>query len=597
MVGKVRKLFYSTRFRVIIIMIVITILGNSVLGFLLSREASQKLIEGKQDELYTQAKLLSKIYLTLIKPRIEMLAEEQFKAQKGGDKRSYEEILKDVRENYLETPLRDYTKALNESFEELGAGFYFADLGRVLAFESNEKFLKDKKLVALVPLSQDGSFVWIEESFHNIDLKIADIRRRALTPLVIVIFSTLLFGIIFAMNFTSNIRKIKVGLENLTKDLNYKLPNLYGEFGEISHGINTLSENLVKSRSMSDLILASTKTGMVSFKENFELAFINDSALKILGLEKNESDGEKIINLLGSIVKEGVNQAFEKNNTFTFDSLNAILDEKEKYLNVTILPYYDPVGEKTVLITIDDVTENVKLIKEAQRDESLKMLGLFTTGVAHEIRNPLTSIKGFIQLLNKRVPDESENKRLINLSMREIERLESLIKDLITYAKPSKPNIEWINARDICEDVIQVLSQRITQKKVNLNIDLPDGLYVTGDRKQLFQVFFNIILNAVQAVKPETGVINIYANIDKEGDSIKIVIEDNGIGIPSEDWNKVFTPFFTTKDKGVGLGLAISRRIMEDNEGKLTFESKYGEGTKFVLELPKYKIEEVRIYG
>lgn len=578
-------------------MIVITILGNSVLGFLLSREASQKLIEGKQDELYTQAKLLSKIYLTLIKPRIEMLAEEQFKAQKGGDKRSYEEILKDVRENYLETPLRDYTKALNESFEELGAGFYFADLGRVLAFESNEKFLKDKKLVALVPLSQDGSFVWIEESFHNIDLKIADIRRRALTPLVIVIFSTLLFGIIFAMNFTSNIRKIKVGLENLTKDLNYKLPNLYGEFGEISHGINTLSENLVKSRSMSDLILASTKTGMVSFKENFELAFINDSALKILGLEKNESDGEKIINLLGSIVKEGVNQAFEKNNTFTFDSLNAILDEKEKYLNVTILPYYDPVGEKTVLITIDDVTENVKLIKEAQRDESLKMLGLFTTGVAHEIRNPLTSIKGFIQLLNKRVPDESENKRLINLSMREIERLESLIKDLITYAKPSKPNIEWINARDICEDVIQVLSQRITQKKVNLNIDLPDGLYVTGDRKQLFQVFFNIILNAVQAVKPETGVINIYANIDKEGDSIKIVIEDNGIGIPSEDWNKVFTPFFTTKDKGVGLGLAISRRIMEDNEGKLTFESKYGEGTKFVLELPKYKIEEVRIYG
>lgn len=578
-------------------MIVITILGNSVLGFLLSREASQKLIEGKQDELYTQAKLLSKIYLTLIKPRIEMLAEEQFKAQKGGDKRSYEEILKDVRENYLETPLRDYTKALNESFEELGAGFYFADLGRVLAFESNEKFLKDKKLVALVPLSQDGSFVWIEESFHNIDLKIADIRRRALTPLVIVIFSTLLFGIIFAMNFTSNIRKIKVGLENLTKDLNYKLPNLYGEFGEISHGINTLSENLIKSRSMSDLILASTKTGMVSFKENFELAFINDSALKILGLEKNESDGEKIINLLGSIVKEGVNQAFEKNNTFTFDSLNAILDEKEKYLNVTILPYYDPVGEKTVLITIDDVTENVKLIKEAQRDESLKMLGLFTTGVAHEIRNPLTSIKGFIQLLNKRVPDESENKRLINLSMREIERLESLIKDLITYAKPSKPNIEWINARDICEDVIQVLSQRITQKKVNLNIDLPDGLYVTGDRKQLFQVFFNIILNAVQAVKPETGVINIYANIDKEGDSIKIVIEDNGIGIPSEDWNKVFTPFFTTKDKGVGLGLAISRRIMEDNEGKLTFESKYGEGTKFVLELPKYKIEEVRIYG
>ncbi|MDD3427444.1 MAG: ATP-binding protein [Caldisericia bacterium] len=593
-----KRLFYSTRFQVIIFMIVITILGNSVLGYLLSREASQKLIEGKQDELYTQAKLLSKIYLTLVKPRMEMLAEEQYRSQKGENKRSYEEILKDIRYYYLETPLRDYTKALNESFEELGAGFYFADLGKVIAFESNKKYLKDKKLVAFVPLSQDGSsFVWIEESFHNIDLKIADIQRKAFTPLIIVILSTLLFGIIFAMNFTTNIRKIKIGLENLTKDLNYKLPNLFGEFGEISHGINVLSEKLLKSRSMSDLILASTKTGMVSFKENFELSFINDSALKILGLEKNESDGERIINLLGSIVKEGINQAFKKDNTFTFDSLNVIVNGKERYLNVTILPYYDPVGEKTVLITIDDVTENVKLIKEAQRDESLKMLGLFTTGVAHEIRNPLTSIKGFIQLLNKRISDESENKRLINLSMKEIERLESLIKDLIIYAKPSKPNVEWINVVGICEDVIQILSQRISQKKINLNINLPNGLYVKGDRKQLFQVFFNLTLNAIQAVKPEIGVINIYADIDKERDSVRIVIEDNGIGIPSEDLNKIFTPFFTTKDKGVGLGLAISRRIMNDNDGKLTFESKYGEGTKFVLELPEYKIEEVKIYG
>ena len=110
-------------------------------------------------------------------------------------------------------------------------------------------------------------------------------------------------------------------------------------------------------------------------------------------------------------------------------------------------------------------------------------------------------------------------------------------------------------------------------------------------------MFFNLTLNAIQAVKPEIGVINIYADIDKERDSIRIVIEDNGIGIPSEDLNKIFTPFFTTKDKGVGLGLAISRRIMNDNDGKLTFESKYGEGTKFVLELPEYKIEEVKIYG
>lgn len=584
-----KKLFYSTRFQVIIFMIVVVILGNTVLGYILAKEATQKLIEGKQDELYTEAKLLSKIYLSLVKPRIEMLALEQYNAQKTEKKRSYEDILKDIRANYLETPLRDYTKALNESFEELGAGFYFNDLGKVIAYESNEKYIQDKKLVALVPLTQDGSFVWIEESFHNIDLKIDDIKRRAFIPLLIVILSTLLFGIVFALNFTSNIRKIKIGLLSLGKDLNYKLPNLFGEFGEISQNINNLSENLLKSRSRSELILASTKTGMISLQANYEIVFINKSALDILEL-KEEENGAKIIDLLGSLVKEGFNQAYKNDNTLTFDSMSVKLkDGREKFLNVTISPYYDPFREKTVLITIDDVTENVKLMKEAQKNESLKMLGLFTTGVAHEIRNPLTSIKGFIQLLNRRIPPESDNKRLLTLTIKEIERLENLIKDLITYAKPSKPNFEWVNVREIVEDVMQILSLRISQKKVNLNVNLSNELYIMGDRKQLFQVLFNLILNAVQAVKFEEGVINIYTELDKDRELVKIIVEDNGIGIPSEDFHKVFTPFFTTKDKGVGLGLAISRRMVEDNEGKLSFDSEEGKGTKFILELPKFK--------
>ena len=118
-------------------MIIITILSNVILGYILSKEAANKLIEGKQDEIYTQARLLSQIYSTLVKPSIERIAMIQYNAQKGENKRSYEEILKDVRKNYLETPLRDYTKALNESFEESGAGFYFSDLGRVIAFERN----------------------------------------------------------------------------------------------------------------------------------------------------------------------------------------------------------------------------------------------------------------------------------------------------------------------------------------------------------------------------------------------------------------------------------------------------------------------------
>jgi len=595
----VKKLFYSTRFQVIIFMIIITILSNVILGYILSKEAANKLIEGKQDEIYTQARLLSQIYSTLVKPSIEGIAMIQYNAQKGENKRSYEEILKDVRKNYLETPLRDYTKALNESFEESGAGFYFSDLGRVIAFESNKKFMKDKKLVALVPISDDGSYVWVEESFNNINSKIKDIERKALTPIIVVIFSTLLFGILFALNFTSNIRKIKLGLINVSKDLNYRLPNLYGEFGEISKNINLLAENLLKSKNRSELILESTKTGMVSLNSNNEIVFINSAALNILELNKNEQGKEgKIINLLGSLVKGAINQAFSKDNTLTIDGLSLIIGGKEKFLNVSVSPYYEKTNEKTVLLTIEDVTENVKLMKEAQKDESLKMLGLFTTGVAHEIRNPLTSIKGFVQLLGKRIEEGSDNRRLITLVLKEIERLESLIKDLITYARPTNPNFEGVCVNDIVNDVLQVLSQRISQKKVQINIDISNKLSIYADRKQIYQVFFNLILNAVQAVKSGEGIVNIGINIDREKESIKIIVSDNGLGIPSSDFQKVFTPFFTTKDKGAGLGLAISKRFVEDNGGKLSFESNYREETKFIIELPKFKVEElIEKYG
>lgn len=576
-------------------MIAITISGNLILGYILSEEATKKLIEGKQDGIYIQAKLLSQIYSDLVKPSIEDIAIRQYTSQKGEDKRTYDEILAEVRNNFLETPLRNYTKALNGSFEELGAGFYFTDLNKVVAFESNEKYIKDKKLVALVPISDDGSYIWVEESFNNINNKIKDIERKAFTPIIIVILCTLLFGIIFAISFTANIRKIESGLINVSKDLNYRLPNLYGEFGEISKNINLLAENLLKSRNRSELILESTKTGMIALDSNQEIVFINSSALNILEINRNSiKKDEKIIDILGPLIKGAINQAFSKNNTLSIDGLKVDPSEKEKFLNVSISPYNEKTNERFVLLTIEDITENVKLMKKAQKDESLKMLGLFTTGVAHEIRNPLTSIKGFVQLLNKRIEESSDNKRLINLVLREIERLESLIKDLIFYARPASPNFEWVCINETINDALQVLTQRISQKKAKLKIDIPDNILIYADRNQIYQAFFNLILNAVQAVKNEEGEINVNANIEPESKSIKIVISDNGCGIPFEDFSKIFTPFFTTKDKGVGLGLAISKKLIEDNNGKLFFESIYGEGTKFIIELPKYKIEECK---
>jgi two-component system, NtrC family, sensor histidine kinase AtoS len=591
MVAEMKGLFRSIRFQVILFTIFIVIVGNIILGYSLTQEATKKLLDVKREKLNGYAQNLSQTYMTIVRPIIESQAREQYDSQKPYKTRSYEEILKETRSTRIELPLRDFTHIINSSYDELGAGFYFTDLKRAVAYSGNSKYSEDKKLTAYVPLGTDGSFLWIEESYRNINLKIKEIQRKALTPLIIVIVFTLFLGILFAYNFTSKIKKIKFSLSKLREDLSYKVPNLSGELGEISQNINILAESLLKSRSKSDLILESAKTGMISITHDFKLSFINTNAKNILGIDSSNDNCDEILNLLGPLVKKGVEQSFTNLTIFSFDSVHGEFNNGEKYLNIIVSPYSDPVGEKTVLITLDDITENVRLIKESERNESLKMLGLFTAGIAHEIRNPLTSIKGFIQILSKRIQDSSDNSRLINLVLKEIERLESLIKDLIIYAKPTRPSPDWVSISEIVNTVNQILSQRIYQKKIEIKLENLGSIEIFVDKKHIYQILFNLILNSIQAVKPNDGIIRIHYIIN-ELDNIILIIEDNGVGIGKDEHTKIFTPFYTTKDKGTGLGLAITKRMVEDNGGKLSFESEYDKGTIFSLELPKYRIKK-----
>jgi signal transduction histidine kinase len=199
------------------------------------------------------------------------------------------------------------------------------------------------------------------------------------------------------------------------------------------------------------------------------------------------------------------------------------------------------------------------------------MLGMFTTGIAHEIRNPLTSVKGFVQLLSKKVSTDSGSVRMIQLISREIDRLEELLKDLITYARPSKTIQEWVSLSELLNIIENLLKDRIQQRKTEFQIPDMDSVEIYADQRKVHQVLFNLVLNAIQAVPIGEGIVTICTKI--ESDTLWICVQDNGYGIREEDIGKIFTPFFTTKDKGTGLGLAISRRMMEDMEGKISFES------------------------
>jgi signal transduction histidine kinase len=259
----------------------------------------------------------------------------------------------------------------------------------------------------------------------------------------------------------------------------------------------------------------------------------------------------------------------------------------QKYFHIVVSSHLDSTKEKIILITLDDVTENVKLIREAEKNESLRMLGMFTTGIAHEIRNPLTSVKGFVQLLGKKVQAIDGAPRMVHLVIREIDRLESLLKDLITYARPSKTNFEWVQVSELVSIIEKLLVEKIKQRKLIWKVENLENIEICADSRKVHQVIFNLVLNAIQSVKIDQGEVTIYGTFEEK--YLWICVKDNGYGIASEDFGKIFTPFFTTKDKGTGLGLIITKEFIHLNRGSLGVDSIKDEGTTFIIKLPAYK--------
>ncbi len=582
----------SIRFQVILITSLLVILGNGFLAVFIVQQSVESLMTEKYEKLETLANYMSNLYTVVINVNLEGWIQVNYDANKDKNKEPYETFRKTMRDIYLEAPLKEYSGILIHSSEELGAGFYFSDLNRILAFQLNPEYIGYKRLVYMKPIipmgeeESDGSFIWVEESYHNIQLWVEALRRRAMEVTLLVILATLMLAGIFVWSFSTRLKRVLKTLTLLKKDLHSPVPTLSGEFGYITSGIGQLADTVIQTRSRSELILRSAKTGMIAFDPGMNIVMINDAARIYLGSNSSANEKEEVLDRLGHLVSTTIQQVFETGNSYSFDGMRKVLDNKEKYFNIAILPNVDMENEAMVLVTLDDVTENVKLIKEAEKNESLKMLGLFTTGVAHEIRNPLTSIKGFIQILHRKVENQGENTRLLHLVLREIERLENLIKDLITYARPSKPNFEWVPIAPLLETIIQVLTPRIAQKKIHIETVNLHELELFIDRRQVYQVFFNLILNAIQAVQPE-GQITLRAVMQEH--FVDIEVQDNGRGIEKSDFGKIFTPFYTTKDKGTGLGLAISRRMIEDHEGKIYFDSVYGEGTTFRVRLYKYR--------
>lgn len=232
------------------------------------------------------------------------------------------------------------------------------------------------------------------------------------------------------------------------------------------------------------------------------------------------------------------------------------------------------------------IKENEQLREEVIQTDKLKTIATFASGMAHEIKNPLTSIRIFCEYLPQKVHDKEFLNKFIPIVTREANRINELVHDLLDYAKPSPLDLRPNNIHKSMEDVLDALNAQIIDKKIKVirdfNITITD---LNFDNKQIKQALLNILLNAVEA-SPSNGNILISTQISDNKDAIIVKITDNGYGISKEDLPNIFDPFFTKKEKGTGLGLSITHGIIKEHGGKIFAESSLGQGTTFRIELP-----------
>ena len=234
----------------------------------------------------------------------------------------------------------------------------------------------------------------------------------------------------------------------------------------------------------------------------------------------------------------------------------------------------------------DDLKKSKSYIRRADR---LASLGTLTAGLAHEIRNPLVAIKTFTQLLPERLEDEEFRNHFLNIASGEVDRISALVTELLEFARPSEPKFEMEDINNILDGMVLLVSTETKSKHIGIIKDYALDLHpITIDREQMKQVFLNILLNAIEATS-ENGKIYVKTRsfVKPEGEAyIQIEFTDTGCGIPKEYLEEIFTPFFTTKEKGSGLGLSISNQIIQDHKGYIDVESQVNKGTSFFINLP-----------
>ena len=323
-----------------------------------------------------------------------------------------------------------------------------------------------------------------------------------------------------------------------------------------------------------------------------QVQYLNPSAERLLAVSSQAAKGKALLELFrdGQALTQPVKEVLTSGRTVHAHEMKVETMQGTVSLQVEIAPISLPDAPAGALVWIHELSMDQAFQEENRVLDRLSMMGTLASGLAHEIRNPLGGIRAAAEMLQREL-DSLDHQEYAQMIVSEVDRLNQLITQLLDFSKPKKLKKSSVNINQILSELLALQKPALTKRNIAVKQEFDPSLPpVFGHESSLKQAFLNLIKNALEAMetggslKVSTGFISDYRMQVGEGKATpmaQVSISDTGVGIPEENLKSLFTPFFTTKAKGTGLGLMMTQRILKEHESQLRVASKRGEGTTF----------------
>ncbi|HEM7863061.1 TPA: two-component system sensor histidine kinase AtoS [Citrobacter amalonaticus] len=526
---------------------------------------------------------------------------------------------RDERIQALNTELGPITERITQAFPGVGAGYYNKALDAIVTYAPSALYqnnvgvtiaadhpgrevmrsnapvvfsgrqVRGDILNSMIPITRDGDvlgYIWANELTEDIQRQAWRMDVRIIAVLAAGLLCSLFLIVLFSRRLGANIDIITDGLSTLAQKTPAQLPNLPGELGQISRSVNALAQTLRETKTLNDLIIENAADGVIAIDRQGDVTTMNPAAEMITGYTLNELVGRPYATLFSDPhFASPVLDTLAHGTEHLAQEVSFPARDRTIELSVTTSRIHNPNGELIgALVIFSDLTARKETQRRLAQTERLATLGELMAGVAHEVRNPLTAIRGYVQIIRQQtsLPVHQE---YLSVVLKEIDSINKVIQQLLDFSRPRQSQWQQVLLNSLIEETLILVQTSGVQARITFNFEQDTGLpAIVADRELLKQVILNLLINAVQAINAR-GEIRIRT-WQYSATQQAVAIEDNGGGIDIALQKKIFDPFFTTKASGTGLGLALSQRIINAHQGDIHVASMPGCGATFTLILP-----------